>query len=396
MIEVLTSNYAAAYGAKLSRVDVIAAYPITPQSSISEKLAEMIETGEFDADYIKVESEHSAMSALIGASYLGARTFTATSSQGLALMHEMLFWASGARRPIVMPVASRALGAPWSIWSDNSDVIGERDAGWMQFFCENNQETLDMTIMAYKIAEDPKVMLPAMVIEDGFILSHTVEAVDVPGIEEVDGFLPPFEPEYKVNMDEPRRFGAIVDPSWFTEFRYQMMESMEYAKRRFVEVGEEFGQKFGRRYGGLVEFYRCDDAEVALCIAGSMVGTAKDVVDEMRERGKKVGLVKIRSYRPFPEEEIGSLIDTVSAVGVFDKSYTLGNGGAFFQEVRSALHSLEGSIPVKNYIGGLGGRDVSKINIQRVFEDLLEVARRGQVDRQVDWVALKDGTGRWQ
>lgn len=396
MIEVLTSNYAAAYGAKLARVEVIAAYPITPQTSIAEKLAEMIEAGELDAEYIKVESEHSAMSALIGASYVGARTFTATSSQGLALMHEMLFWASGARRPIVMPVASRALGAPWSIWSDNSDVIGERDAGWMQFFCENNQETLDMTIMAYKIAEDPGVMLPAMVIEDGFILSHTVEAVEVPDSEKVDAFLPPFEPKYKVNLEDPRRFGAVVDPSWFTEFRYRLAESMEYAKKRIVEVDREFGKQFGRSYGGLVEYYRCDDAEVALCISGSMVGTAKDVVDEMRERGHKVGLVKIRSFRPFPEEEIRRLVDMVSAVGVFDKSYTLGHGGAFFQEVRAALHSIHGSIPVKDYVGGLGGRDVSKINIQRVFEDLLEVAKRGEVDRPIDWVALRDGTGRWQ
>jgi pyruvate/2-oxoacid:ferredoxin oxidoreductase alpha subunit len=396
MIEVITSNYAAAYGAKLSRVEVIAAYPITPQTSISEKLAEMVDTGEMDAKYIKVESEHSAMAALIGASSLGARTFTATSSQGLALMHENLIWASGVNRPIVMPVAARALSGPWTIWSDHSDVISERDAGWMQFFCENNQETLDMVIMAFKIAEDREVMTPAMVIEDGFILSHTVEAVDVPLQDEVDDFLPPFDPEFKINFEDPRRYAGVLAPDWWEEHRYRRMLDMERAKDKIVEVGRDFERRFGRSYGGLVEFYRCDDAEVALVIAGAPVGTAKDVVDDMRAKGEKVGVVKLRSFRPFPAEELAKLKDMVSMVGVFDKSYTMGQGGAFFQEIRNALYETDGGIPIKNYIGGLGGRDVTKKNVECIFENLLELSKEGKVDRLIDWVSLKGGPGRWQ
>jgi len=396
MMEVITSNYAAAYAAKLSRVEVIAAYPITPQTSISEKLAELVDSGEMDAKYIKVESEHSAMAALIGASHVGARTFTATSSQGLALMHENLIWAAGVNRPIVMPVAARALSGPWTIWSDHSDVISERDAGWMQFFCENNQETLDMIIMAYKIAEDREIMTPAMVIEDGFILSHTVEAVDMPLQEEVDDFLPPFDPEFKIDFkSEPRRYAGVLAPDWWQEHRYRRMLDMERGKEKIVEVERDFKRRFGRSYGGLVEFYRCDDADVALVIAGAPTGTAKDVVDEMRDRGKKVGLVKLRSFRPFPGEELVKLNDMVSMVGVFDKSYTMGQGGAFFQEIRNALYSPDG-VPIKNYIGGLGGRDVTKKNIERIFEDLLALNKEGKVDRIIDWVALKGGPGRWE
>ena len=397
MLEIITSNYAAAYGAKLSRVEVIAAYPITPQTSISEKLAELVDTGEMDAQYIKVESEHSAMAALIGASYVGARTFTATSSQGLALMHENLIWAAGVNRPIVMPVAARALGGPWSIWSDHSDVISERDAGWMQFFCENNQETLDTVIMAFKIAEDKEIMTPAMVVEDGFILSHTVEAVDMPDQEEVDDFLPPFDPEYKMDLqDEPRRYAGVLSPDWWEEHRYRRMQSMELAKMKILEVERDFERRFGRNHGGLVEFYRCEDAEVALLIAGAPTGTAKDVVDEMRARGQRVGVVKLRTYRPFPSEELGKLNDMIAMLGVFDKSHTLGEGGAFFQEVRSALYDGGQGIPIKNYIGGLGGRDVTKRNIERIFEDLLTLSKQGKVDRAVDWVALKGGPGRWE
>ncbi len=395
MKEVLTSNYAAAYGAKLSRVEVVAAYPITPQTSISEKLAEMVESGELDAKYLKVESEHSAMSALLGASYAGARTFTATGSQGLALMHEMLFWASGARVPVVMPVASRALGAPWSIWCDNMDVVAQRDTGWIQLFCENNQETLDTVIMAYKIAEDNDILLPTMVVEDGFILSHTLEAVEVPEIEEVDDFLPPFEPEHKIDIDNPRRFGAVVSPEWFTEYRYKMAQSMEKAKEKIKKVDKEFEKAFGRSYGGLVEFYRCDDAQVALLISGSATGTAKDVVDAMRERGKKVGVVKVKALRPFPVEEIRKLNDMISILGVFDRSYTLGHGGAFFTETRNAIFQAGGGIPIKNYIGGLGGRDVNEKDIEYIFEDLLSISESGSLDREVEWVQVKGGRGRW-
>ena len=316
--------------------------------------------------------------------------------QGLALMHENLVWAAGVNRPIVMPVAARALSGPWTIWSDHTDVIAERDVGWMQFFCENNQETLDMTIMAYRIAEDRQVMTPAMVVEDGFILSHTVEAVDMPSQEEVDDFLPPFSPEIKVDMDDPRRFGGIIAPDWWQEHRYRRMLDMERAKEKIVEVERDYERRFGRSYGGLIEFYQCDDADVALVIAGAPTGTAKDVVDELRSRGKKVGLVKIRAFRPFPAEELVKLNDMVSMVGVFDKSHTLGYGGAFFQEIRNALYDTAGGVPVKDYIGGLGGRDVTKKNIEMIFEDLLSLCKEGKLNRLVDWVALKGGPGRWE
>jgi len=391
MIEVLTANYAAAIAAKLARVDVAAVYPITPQTSISEKLAEMVASGEMDAKFLLMESEHSAMSALIGASYVGARTFTATSSHGLALMHEVLMWASGVRRPIVMPVAARTIGGPWNIWGEHMDVITERDVGWMQFFCENNQEVLDTVLMAYRVAEDPSVMLPAMVVEDGFILSHTVDKVDVPTQEQVDRYLPRFEPEPVVDLDAPRRFGGLVMPDWWTEFRYRIAQDMEGAKNRIVEAEREFERVFGRSYGGLVERYRCDDADAVLVAAGSAAGTAKEVADRMRDDGKKVGVAKLRVFRPFPSEEIASL-STVPMIGVFDRSYTFGDGGAMFNEVRSALHGSDNLI--KDYVLGLGGRDVTVRNMEWIFEDMLRVAREG-VDRKVEWVGLRDGTGRW-
>jgi len=395
MLDLMTANAAAAKAAMLSRVEVIAAYPITPQTSISEKLAEMCANGELAAKYIKVESEHSAMAALIGASYVGARTFTATSSQGLALMHEMLFWAAGARRPIVMPVVSRALGPPWNIWTDHMDVMGERDTGWMQFFCENNQETLDMVLMAYRIAEDKEIMLPVMIIEDGFILSHTFEKVDVPAIEEVDFYLRPFNPDVKINFKKPRRYGSLVMPDWAMEFRYNNALAMEKAKKKIIEAGTAFNKAFGRDYGGLLELYRCEDADVALVIAGSAAGTAKVAADRVRERGKKVGVVKLRSFRPFPNEDLLAMARKISVVGVFDRSYTYGHGGAIFSEVRNALFPLSLDIKVKGYIGGLGGRDLTENEFEKIFDDLLIIHKSGKQEKEVEWVALKDGSWRW-
>lgn len=391
MIEVVTANYAAAIAAKLARVDIAAVYPITPQTSISEKLAEMVAKGEMDATYMLMESEHSAMSALIGASYVGARTFTATSSHGLALMHEVLMWASGVRRPIVMPVAARTIGGPWNIWGEHMDVITERDVGWMQFFCENNQEVLDTVLMAYRVAEDPRVMLPAMVVEDGFILSHTVDKVEVPEQAQVDEYLPRFDPDPVVDIGRPRRFGGLVMPDWWTEFRYRIAQDMEGAKERIVQADREFQRVFGRSYGGLVEMYRAEDAEAVLVVAGSAAGTAKEVADRLRAEGKKVGVARLRVFRPFPGEEIAAL-GSVAAVGVFDRSFTFGDGGAMFNEVRSALHGSDNA--VKDYVLGLGGRDVTVDHMEWIFDDLLRMARDGR-DRQVEWVGLRDGSGRW-
>jgi pyruvate/2-oxoacid:ferredoxin oxidoreductase alpha subunit len=393
MIEMMTANYAAAYAAKLARIDVAAVYPITPQTSISEKLAEMVKKGEMDAKYMLMESEHSAMSALIGASYVGARTFTATSSHGLALMHEMLMWAVGARTPVVMPVAARTIGGPWNIWGEHQDVITERDTGWIQFFCENNQEVLDTVLMAYRIAEDPEVMLPAMVIEDGFILSHTVDSVDLPSQEEVDHYLPPFRPERPVDVDRPVRHGGLVMPDWWTEFRYRICLSQENARGKILEAEREFEKVFGRSYGGMMEYYRCDDAEAVLVVAGSAAGTAKDVADKLRMEGNKVGVAKLRVFRPFPTEEVRALSGMAPVIGVFDRSYTFGDGGAMFNEVRSALQGHDALL--KDYVGGLGGRDVSVRYLEWVFDDLLRISKAGKVDRPVEWVGLKDGSGRW-
>ncbi len=393
MIDMMNANHAAAIAAKLARVDVTAVYPITPQTSISEKLAEMVQKGEMDAKFLTVESEHSAMSVLIGASYAGARTFTATSSHGLALMHEMLMWAVGARRPIVMPVAARTIGAPWNIWGEHQDVITERDTGWLQIFCENNQEVLDTVLMAYRVAEDPEVMLPIMVVEDGFIMSHTVDIVDVPEQDRVDRYLPPFRPKYPIDVNNPMRHGGLVMPDWWTEFRYLIHLSQEAARTKLVEAEKAFEEEFGRSYGGLMEYYQCEDADAILVIAGSAAGTAKEVADRFRSEGKKVGVAKLRVFRPFPAKEVRRLSEMTSTIGVFDRSYTFGDGGAMFNEVRSALQP--GDSMVKNYVGGLGGRDVTVKYIEWIFEDLLKISAAGKVDRVVEWVGLKDGTGRW-
>jgi len=393
MIDMMNANHAAAIAAKLARVDVTAVYPITPQTSISEKLAEMVQKGEMDAKFLTVESEHSAMSVLIGASYAGARTFTATSSHGLALMHEMLMWAVGARRPIVMPVAARTIGAPWNIWGEHQDVITERDTGWLQIFCENNQEVLDTVLMAYRVAEDPEVMLPIMVVEDGFIMSHTVDIVDVPEQDRVDRYLPPFRPKYPIDVNNPMRHGGLVMPDWWTEFRYLIHLSQEAARTKLVEAEKAFEEEFGRSYGGLMEYYQCEDADAILVIAGSAAGTAKEVADRFRSEGKKVCVAKLRVFRPFPAKEVRRLSEMTSTIGVFDRSYTFGDGGAMFNEVRSALQP--GDSMVKNYVGGLGGRDVTVKYIEWIFEDLLKISAAGKVDRVVEWVGLKDGTGRW-
>jgi pyruvate/2-oxoacid:ferredoxin oxidoreductase alpha subunit len=395
VLDLMTGNEAAAKAAMLARAEVIAAYPITPQTTISEKLAGMVSRGELRAKYLQVESEHSAMAALIGASFVGARTYTATSSQGLALMHENLFWAAGARRPIVMTVVSRAIGPPWNIWTDHMDVIGERDTGWMQFFCENNQEALDCVLMAYRVAEDEDIMLPAMVIEDGFILSHTFEKVDVPAIEEVDFYLRPFKPEVKIDLDKPKRYGSLVMPDWAMEFKHNNALAMEKARKHIIEAGEAFRKAFGRDYGQLIEPYRCDDAEVVLLIAGSAAGTAKVAADRMRERGRRVGVAKLRVFRPFPAKEIRSIAQHVSVMGVFDRSYTYGYGGAMFSEVRGALYSMSKEIKVKGYIGGLSGRDLTEVDLENVFEDLLALHRTGRMDHEIEWVGLKNGSWRW-
>ncbi len=392
---VMTGNYASAYGAKLSRAGVIAAYPITPQTSIVEKLAEFVSSGELKAKYIPVESEHSAMAACIAAETAGARTYTATSSHGLTLMHEVLIWASGARLPIVMTNVSRAMAPPWSVWVDHMDSIAQRDTGWLQFFCQSNQEVLDTTIMAYKVCESRRVMLPAMIIEDAFILSHTSEPVDVPDQELVDSFLPPYSPELKIEIGKAQGFGSLVKPGQYMEFRYKDMLAMKEAADRVRAVEKEFKHVFGREHGGLLEKYMCDDAEIVLVTAGSVAATAKDVVDAMRARGAMVGLARIRAFRPFPHEEIRALASKAAGVAVLDRSYTFGAAGAMFTEVKSSVYSCQKRPVMKNYIAGLGGRDITTKIISNIMDDMAVCARRG-VEDEVEWVDVAGLPRRWR
>jgi len=391
---VMTGNYASAYGAKLCRAEVIAAYPITPQTSIVEKLAEFVATGELKAKFIPVESEHSAMAACIAAQTAGARTYTATSSHGLTLMHEVLMWASGARLPIVMTNVSRAMAPPWSVWVDHMDSVAQRDTGWLQFFCASNQEVLDTIIMAYKVCESRGVMLPAMVIEDAFIQSHTSEPVDVPDQELVDSFLPTYAPEYKIEVGKPMGFGSLVKPDQYMEFRYKAMLGIKEAHDRFLRVEQEFKHIFGREHGGLLEEYRCENAEVVLVAAGSVAATAKDVVDSMRDKGTRVGLARIRAFRPFPYDEFKSLGSKVDGVAVLDRSYTFGATGAMFTEVKAAMGSCQKRPAMKNYIAGLGGRDITPKVLEKVFEDILMHCKRGE-ESEVEWVDVAGLPRRW-
>lgn len=372
MRTVIEGSHAVSYGVMVSRVQVISAYPITPQTHIVEKLSELCASGELQARFLKVESEHSAMASCIGASAVGARVFTATSSQGLALMHELLHWASGARLPIVMANVNRALAAPWNIWCDQTDSLSQRDTGWLQFYCESSQEVVDTVIQAYKISE--KILLPSMVALDAFYLSHTFEPVDIPDKERVDRFLPRYEPKFKLDPKDPRSFGSLVSPDVFTEMRYQMQQSMEKAKSLIHEVDEEYQKIFGRGYG-LVEAYRCDDAELVLVTSGTVSSTSREVVDQYRDGGKAIGLLKIRTFRPFPSEEVRGNLKGVPKVAVIDRNLSCGMGGIFAEELRSALCNEEDRPTVFSYIAGLGGRDITQETISDVIEYTLEQDR---------------------
>lgn len=365
MKKVLTGNHAISYGVMVSRVQVVAAYPITPQSQVVEKIAELCATGQLNARFIEVESEHSAMASCIGASAAGARAFTATSSQGLALMHEMLHWAAGGRLPIVMANINRAMAPPWNIWADQTDSLSQRDTGWLQFYCEDNQEVLDTVIQAYKISE--QVMLPAMLALDGFFLSHTIEPVDVPDIEMVDAYLPKYELKYRLDVTQPYAFGALTRPDLYAEIRYAMQTAMEEAKGVAATADREFGELFGRSYG-LVDEYRLDDAEVILVTSGTIAGTCREVVDELRQGGEKVGMLKIRMFRPFPKEEVCQALGTVRKVAVIDRNISFGHGGIFCQEVKSALYNLKSPPPVFGFIAGIGGKDVTAELIQKILD----------------------------
>ncbi len=383
MKKVITGNQAVAYGAILSRVDVVSAYPITPQTTIVEELSELIASGRLRTKFLKVESEHSAMAALIGASTGGVRCFTATSSHGLAYMHEMLHWASGARLPIVMVNVNRAIGPPWNIWSDQSDSLSQRDTGWIQLYCENNQEVLDTILQAFRIAEWGK--LPVMVVLDAFVLSHTSEAVEIPTLEEVDQFLPPYLQEYAIDTREPMAFSVIATPEYFLEFRYKIQRAMEEVPQIAKKVDDEFKSRFGRGYGA-IERYGKEGAEVLLMTSGTVTSTSRIVIQKLTEKGVSVAGIKIKRFRPFPSEEIYEAIRGAKKLAVIDRNLSAGVGGIFAQELRASLYSREERPPVFGFISGLGGRDITPELIEEAIHYTWEHPRP---EEEILWLGLK-------
>jgi pyruvate ferredoxin oxidoreductase alpha subunit len=386
----VSGNDAVAYGVKLCRPEVIAAYPITPQTTAVEKLAEFIEKREMDAEYINVESEHSAMAAAMGAAMMGCRTFTASSSQGLLYMCEMLHYVSGSRFPIVMMNANRTVAAPWNIFGDHRDSMAMRDAGWIQVYAENGQEALDLIIQAYKLAEHHQVRTPVMVCLDGFVITHTYEVIQLPSQQAVNEFLPAYKPlENVLDLDAPKSLCISVSPEWQTEFRFQQYEAMETAKQLIPLIDVEFGEKFGRSHGGLLEEYRCDDAEYVLVAMGSVAGTTRLVVDKLRGEGLKVGLVKVRFFRPFPKEQFAALSPKIKGVGVIDRNVSFGYEGALYTEVKAALYNGQTAAPQTfNFIAGLSGRDITKEHIEKMYRKVI-AGTQGSTEKEIQFVALR-------
>ena len=385
MKKVIMGNHALSYGAQLARVQVIAAYPITPQTEVVGFLSELCADGKMDAKFIKVESEHSAMAASIGASATGARTFTATSAQGLALMHEMLHWAVGARLPVVLGNINRAMGPPWTIWTDQNDSLSQRDTGLMQYYCESNQEVLDTVIQAYKVSEHAEVLLPAMIVLDAFVLSHTSEVVDMPDQELVDRYLPPRQADYRVDPREPHAFGNLTAPDRYFELRYKIERSMRRAEDLIRETGEEFGRMFGRHYG-MIETHQIEDAETIVVATATVAGTARTVIDDLREKGEKYGLVRIRVLRPFPFDEIRQTLAGAKKVIVIDRNISFGHSGIFFQEVKAAMYNQPRRPPIFGYIAGLGGRDITPAVIMEIIDD---ARTKDQPTEDIHWIGLK-------
>ena len=377
MRKVVEGSYAIADAVRCCSPDVVSVYPITPQTHIVEHLSEFVADGKLDCEYINVDSEFSSLSSLIGASAAGARTYTSTTSQGLALMFEVLYNVSGMRLPIVMTTVNRALSAPLSIWNDQQDSLGARDSGWIQIYAENVQEAIDLTPMLYKISEDPNILTPSMSCMDGFILTHVYEPVEFLDEEKVKEFLPPFRPEYVLDPKNPKTFGAFADPSWFTEFKYLQFKAMERAKKKIAEVSKEFEEVFGRGYGGLIDTYAMDEAEIALVTMGSVVGTVKEAIDELRSEGVKVGLVKIRSYRPFPADELKGALKDANVAAVIEKDVSMGYESALLTDLKGAFYNSSIRTPVIGFAAGLGGRDIGIKHIRAMVEKASKVKDAG-------------------
>lgn len=384
MRKVIIGNHALSYGAKVSRAQVIAAYPITPQTEVVELLSEMCaEGGGLDAKFIKVESEHSAMAACVGASSTGVRTFTATSSQGLALMHEVLHWAVGARTPVVMGNINRALGPPWTIWTEQNDSLAQRDTGWMQVYAQNNQEVLDSIIQAYKVAE--QVQIPTMVVLAAFVLSHTSESVDIPEQAKVDEYLPPYEANLRVDPEDAHAFGGLTAEDGYFELRYQIQQAVNDSKALWEKTGQEFKDLFGREYG-LVETYKVEDADNLIISSATLASTARETVDYLRERGEKAGLLRIRVFRPFPAEIVRDLLSSVDRAVVIDRNISFGASGIFYQEVKAAAYNLPDKPYIFGVITGLGGRDVTVKDIAGIYDDVIN---RDEPKSDIIWKGVK-------
>lgn len=373
----LEASHAAAEAARMADVDVVAAYPITPQTHIPERLAEMVADGELTAAYIPVDSEHSALSTCLGAAAVGARTFTATAGPGLEYMHNVLYVASSMRLPVVMTVANRALSAPLSIWGDHSDAMGSRDTGWIQVFCQNSQEAFDMTFWAFRVGEDPGVLLPTMVHFDGFHLTHVTEPVILPEQEEVNRFLPKFHYPFALDPDKPMSLGAFAPPDIYPEAKIAQEVALRKSKAVIMQGFKEFGDIFGRYYHP-VEPYGIQGAKTLLLTMGSFSETAKIAIDTQRDKGESVGLINLRLWRPFPFEELRQAAKNAQTLVVFDRCISFGGpGGPVSSEIRSALYNEKERPKVVSFIGGLGGRDMSVKDFEYVIDQGREIAEKG-------------------
>jgi pyruvate/2-oxoacid:ferredoxin oxidoreductase alpha subunit len=394
-VQIMTGNTAAATGAKLCQVQVVAAYPITPQTSVTEILSQFIESGELKAEYIRVESEHSALTVCISASTVGARVFTSTSSQGLLYMHEQIHWAAGSRLPIVMCCVNRGVGAPWTIFNDQQDSIAQRDTGWIQIYCRDNQEIIDSVIQGYRIAE--QVYIPVMVCYDGFVLSHTMMPVDIPDAELVAEFLPPYKPHTILSPETPMNINPVLFP-WrranaegvmcdgYMEMRYKLQKALDESRNVIVDTGHAFAEVFGRDRGGMVWEYKTDDAEIILAGMGSVATEATTAVDILREEGIRAGVVGIRVFRPFPKEEVRDVFRKTKALIIFEKGISYGYEGALCSELKAAFYGTDIRLPIHNYVVGLGGRDVKARELAEAARLSTDAIAAGETEPITKWL----------
>jgi len=399
-VQIMTGNQAAALAAKLCSVEVVAAYPITPQSQLSEILSSYVESGELKAEYVRVEGEHSALTVCISASTVGARVFTATSANGLLYMHEQLHWAAGSRLPIVMCCVNRGVGAPWTIFNDQQDSLAQRDTGWMQLYCCNNQEIIDTVIQAYRIAE--AVYCPVMVCYDGFVLSHTMMPVDVPDAAAVRAFLPPYRPHTILSPDDPKNLNPVLFPGQrrdsegvlrdgYMDMRYKLQAALEKSPETIRAVNAAFAETFGRDHGGMLWEYRTQDADLILVGMGSLASEAMDAADRLREEGIKAGVVGIRSYRPFPKADVRNVFRNTKGIVIFEKSISYGYEGGLCSDLKAAFYGTAIKAPIHNYIAGLGGRDVKARELVAAAKDSLAGFDKGMMEPQTTWLNTTTG-----